>query len=106
MRAARGSRAAGPFRPLVLAWIGLLFLLAMEICATRLLGLGNTAPFFGLLMAGVVAATFMHVGEGPGLIRMIAAAAVFWLVVILALGSLDALTRTDYPVTMRTPVSP
>ena len=106
MRAAREPRAAGPFRPLVLAWIGLLLLLAMEVCATRLLGLGNIAPFFGFLMAGVVASTFMHVGEGPGLIRMIAAAGVFWLVIILALGSLDALTRTDYPVVMRTPVSP
>jgi caa(3)-type oxidase subunit IV len=97
---------AGPFRPLVLAWIGLLILLAAEVCATRLFGWGNTAPFFGLLMAGIVAATFMHVGEGPGLIRMIAAVAVFWLIIILGLGSLDALTRMDYPVVMRTPVSP
>lgn len=106
MKAAPGSGVARPIRPLVVAWIGLLLLFAVEVCATRLLGLGNTAPFFGLLMAGVVAAAFMHVGEGPGLIRMIAAAGVFWLAVILGLGSLDALTRTDYPVLMRTPVSP
>ena len=95
-----------PFRTLLLAWAGLLALLVLEAAGTRLLGWGNAAPFIGLLMAVGVAVFFMHAGEGPGLIRVFALASAFWLCVLLALGSMDTLTRTDHAVVMRTPVSP
>ncbi len=93
-------------RRLFLAWLGLLVLLAVEVVASRLLRWSNITPFLGLTMAGLVAWFFMDVGEGPVLIRVFAYAAVFWLVVILGLGSMDALTRVDHPVAARTPVSP
>ncbi len=100
------SEQSRALRPLILGWLGLIGLLVLELAAARLLGWANTAPLFGLLMAGVVAGVFMHVGEGPALIRVFSFAAVFWLAVILSLGSMDTLTRVDHPVSMRTPVSP
>jgi hypothetical protein len=39
----------------------------------------------------------MQVGRGPVIVRLFAAAGVLWLVILLALGSLDPLTRIDYP---------
>jgi hypothetical protein len=53
-------------------------------------------------MVGIVAMGFMQVGRGPVIVRLFAAAGVLWLVILLALGSLDPLTRIDYPVTAPT----
>lgn len=92
-----------PFGVLLLTWAGLMLLLAVEVAGTLLFGLGNAAPFIGLLMAGLIATFFMHADEGPGLIRVFALAGAFWLCVLLGLGSLDAVTRVDHPVVMRTP---
>ena len=40
----------------------------------------------------------MEVKRGVVLVRAFAVAAIFWLLVLLGLGSVDALTRTDYHV--------
>ena len=95
-----------PFRSLVWTWIGMVLLLAIEVAVAKGLGWYNTAPFFGIAKAALIAFGFMRVIEGPALIRVAALAGVFWLVVILGLGSMDTLTRVDHPVAMRTPVSP
>ena len=100
------TAAGRAVRPLLLAWLGLLVLLGLEVGVARLLGWGDVAPLIGLAMALVTAVTFMHAGEGPAIIRVFAFASMFWLAVILSLGSMDALTRVDHPVVMRTPVSP
>ncbi|HTV78317.1 MAG TPA: hypothetical protein VMF03_08670 [Steroidobacteraceae bacterium] len=47
-------------------------------------------------MIVLVAAGFMNVLEGPAIVRAFAIAAMFWLLVLLGLGSVDALTRVDY----------
>jgi cytochrome c oxidase subunit III len=52
-----------------------------------------------LAMLGVIATYVMKVGRGPILVRLFAAAGVLWLLILLALGSLDPLTRVAYPVT-------
>ena len=52
----------------------------------------------GVLMVATVAVGFMEVKRGIVLVRAFAVAAMFWLLVLLALGSVDALTRTDYHV--------
>jgi cytochrome c oxidase subunit 4 len=88
-------------RKLLLTWLALLALLALEIGASFLPLQRSDRPLIlipALAMVGVVAMIFMQVGRGPILVRLFAAAGVLWLVILLALGSLDPLTRTDYPV--------
>jgi caa(3)-type oxidase subunit IV len=86
-------------RALALAWIGLLLLFAVELGAT-LLGLGAIAPAIGAAMAVLVAFAFMRLGDAPTLSRIFALAAVFWLLVLLGLTSVDTFTRSDYPAPM------
>ena len=50
------------------------------------------------LMLAAVATMFMQIGRGPALVRVFAAAALLWVSILLGLGSLDPLTRTDYPL--------
>ena len=52
----------------------------------------------GVLMVLVVSIGFMEVKKGPVIVRAFAVAATFWLLVLLALGSADPLTRTNYYV--------
>jgi caa(3)-type oxidase subunit IV len=78
-----------------LVLIGLLVLLAAEIGAAWLHANILVAPLIGLAMAGIVAATFMRLSVTTGLPRVFALAAAFWLMVLLGMGSLDALTRHD-----------
>lgn len=51
-----------------------------------------------VLMVGAVAMLFMQIGRGPTIVRLFAVAGLLWLSILLGLGSLDPLTRTDYPV--------
>ena len=81
---------------------GLLILLGGTEFATSYLPLERSwRPLVmipGVLMVLVVAIGFMEVKKGPVLVRAFAVAAMFWLFVLLALGSADPLTRTDYYV--------
>jgi hypothetical protein len=52
----------------------------------------------GLAMIAGVALFFMEVNRGPAIVRAFAVAALFWLFVLLALGSCDPFTRTEYKV--------
>jgi len=89
-------------RNLLLAWLALLALLAMEV-GVSLLPMSRTArPLIlipALLMLGVIVLSLMQVGRGPIIVRLFAAAGILWLLILLALGSLDPLTRVVYPVT-------
>ena len=86
---------------LLLMW-GLLILLGgTELAASYLPLERSWRPLVmipGVLMVLVVAIGFMEVKKGPVLIRAFAVAAIFWLFVLLALGSVDPLTRTNYYV--------
>lgn len=113
MRSWFGSRgASGPVRApgddvapaltrLLLSWLLLLLLGGAEFAACFLPLTRSLRPLVmipGVLMAVVVAVSFMEVGRGPAIVRAFAVAAVFWLIVLLGLGSADPLTRTDYYV--------
>ncbi|MBV9655013.1 MAG: hypothetical protein JOZ42_10665 [Acetobacteraceae bacterium] len=80
-------------RRLVLVWIGLLLLLAVQATLGRVLGWGNVALVAGPVMAALVAVFFMEVGRGPGAVRVFAAWGLFWLMVLIGLGILDPVTR-------------
>lgn len=89
------------FERLFLAYALLLVLLAIEIAASSLPIPATWRPLLlapAGVMAGVIATYFMEVDRGPTVIRLFAAAGVLWLVILLALGSLDPLTRIDYLV--------
>ena len=88
-------------RRLVIAWALLLSLLAIEFGCSFLplapwLRVMLLLPAFG--MVGVVLVVFMEIGRGPVIVRGFAAAGLVWLIVLLGLGSMDPLTRTDYQV--------
>jgi cytochrome c oxidase subunit IV len=89
------------FFRLLLAWVLLMILLAVEFGAS-FLPLGRSArPLVlvpAVLMVGTVGTLFMQIGRGPTIVRLFAVAALLWLTVLLGLGSLDPLTRTDYHV--------
>jgi hypothetical protein len=82
-------------------WAALLVLGGAEFAASYLPLSRSLRPLVilpGLLMVAAVAVGFMEVKRGIVLVRTFAVAAMFWLLVLLALGSADPLTRTDYQV--------
>lgn len=88
-------------RRLAVALLLLLVLLAMEFGAS-FLPLGRAArPLVlipSMLMVGIIGAVFMEVGQGPAIVRLFAVAGLLWLSILLGLGSLDPMTRTDHHV--------
>jgi cytochrome c oxidase subunit IV len=88
-------------RRLVWTWVALLALLAIQLGASFLPLTPSARPLLlvpAALMLAAVATMFMQIGRGPALVRVFAAAALLWLGILLGLGSLDPLTRTDYSV--------
>lgn len=84
-----------------LTWVALLALLAIEIGVSFLPLSPATRPVIlipALAMLAVILGLFMQVGRGPTIVRLFAAAGLLWLLILLTLGSLDPLTRTNYPV--------
>jgi cytochrome c oxidase subunit 4 len=84
--------------PLLAAWAGLLLLLALELGSVLLLHLPATASLFGVVQAAIIVVAFMRIRRGSPLMYIFGAAGLFWLIVLLALGNLDPLTRTDLTV--------
>jgi cytochrome c oxidase subunit IV len=98
----RGTWAMTPrFRHLWLSLLVLLVLLAIELGLSFLPLDRSARPLVlipAVLMVGTVGTMFMEVGRGPEIVRVFAVAGVLWLTILLGLGSLDPLTRTDYQV--------
>jgi hypothetical protein len=91
---------AGMIRVL-LVWGLLIFLGGTEFFATDLPFERCWRPLImvpGVLMVLVVVIGLMEVRKGPVIVRAFAVAAMFWLFVLLALGSADPLTRTNHYV--------
>ncbi|NPC87503.1 hypothetical protein HNH97_00935 [Gluconacetobacter entanii] len=82
---------------IVSCWAALLLLLAVELllsAAGANWGIGGCAG----LMALLVAYGFMRITRAPALATIFALGGLFWLSILLALGSLDSFTRTNFPV--------
>jgi len=88
-------------------WLALaLLLLAIEFGASFLPMDRAMRPLLlipAVLMVATVGTVFMEVGRGPAVVRLFAVAGLLWLTILLGLGSLDPLTRTDYPVQSTSP---
>ena len=83
----------------IVVWLVLLVLLGIEFAAAHGPAGRYAAPGIGIAMAVLVALSFMRLGSSRGLAPVFALAGVFWLLIMLGLGSLDPLTRHDLPVT-------
>lgn len=80
-------------------WLLLLLLGGVEFAASFLPLPRAWRPLIvlpGILMILAVVAGYMEVRKGPTIVRAFAAGAAFWLLILLALGSADPLTRIDY----------
>jgi caa(3)-type oxidase subunit IV len=86
---------------LIITFVALVLLSGVQLLLA-LTHYGGPAPLVGLSMAVLVALGFMQINRGADLNRIFAAAAVFWLAILLGLGSLDPFTRHD----VATPVVP
>ena len=82
-------------------WLVLL-LLALQFVAAGLPILRGAVPVIGLGMAVLVALTFMRLGSSRGLTPAFALAGVFWLCILIGLGSLDSFTRHDIGISALT----
>jgi caa(3)-type oxidase subunit IV len=87
-------------RRFAVCWLGLLAGLAVELAATKLLPGRFGRPVLLLAMAAMVAAVmlvFMRLRKASGLSQAFAVGGLLWLAILLGLGSMDPLTRTDTP---------
>ena len=90
---------SAPFARLFFAWVALLASLAMEVATSFLPMPPLLRPLlliYAIAMAGVIVTCFMEVGRGPSVIRLFLTSGLLWLAILLALGSLDPLTRVTY----------
>jgi hypothetical protein len=101
MHPSKENPVAAELRRLLSIWLALLVLGGAEFAASFLPLPRSLRPLVilpGVLMVASVAVGFMEVKRGIVLVRAFAVAAMFWLLVLLALGSADPLTRTDHHV--------
>ena len=90
-----------------LVWLALLILLGLTFGAAHL-PLGGFNVVIGLVIAGIkvtlVIVIFMGLGNSPSLIRLVAAAGVFWLTILFVLTLTDVVAsrhlRNAHPQTM------
>lgn len=95
-------------RVIAICWLAALMLLGLE-CAASLLPLPRAArPLLlapALAIAAIVAFGSMRLHRSPGLAKISAIAGLFWLLVLLTLGSVDPVTRVMYPVPSSAPAA-
>jgi cytochrome c oxidase subunit 4 len=93
-----------PPAALIWSWAGLLALLGLTVTlAYQPLGSFNTAAALAIAAVKVliIAAVFMELRERRPLVLAFAAAGLFWLAIMLWLGSTDFLTRPEFPPGLR-----
>lgn len=86
---------------LTLAWLFLLLLGGGAFLVSGIPIQPSARPLilaFTFVMVTVIAIAFMHIGRSPMIARGFAVATLFWLVVLLGLGSVDILTRNMWLV--------
>jgi cytochrome c oxidase subunit 4 len=93
-----------PPAALVWSWAALLALLALTVTlAYQPLGSFNTPAALAIaaIKVLIIAAVFMELRERRPLVLSFAAAGLFWLAILLWLGSTDFLTRPEFPPGLR-----
>ncbi len=80
-----------------LAWLVLMLLLGLEVAAA-LLHIGWLAAVLAPAMVVIVVTAFMKIRTETPLSRVFAAAGLFWLAVMLGMGSIDFAVRRNVPV--------
>lgn len=85
----------------LLPWLALMTLLAFEIGAA-LLHMGSAAVVAAPVMIAIVAGMFMQIGRETPLSRIFAVAGLFWLAILIGLGSVDFIARKDVPTPQTT----
>lgn len=84
---------------LLFGWIALMLLWGLEFGLSFVHMSPSIRSVLLIVAAGmvlVVGLVFMHVGRGPTIVRGFAVVAIFWIIVLLGLGSMDPLTREQY----------
>jgi cytochrome c oxidase subunit 4 len=85
---------------LTATWMALLVLLALT-CGSAYLPLGQLNTWINFLIAAakalLVAWMFMHLRDGAGAVRLVAAAAFVWLAMLAGLSAADYFTRIGWP---------
>ena len=84
-----------------LVWVVLMALAGAEFAVSGLRIAPGVRPIllaFAITMVAIVAVGFMNLARAPTIAKGFAVATVFWLIVLFGMGSMDALTRTWYPV--------
>jgi cytochrome c oxidase subunit IV len=93
---AHGSRAVKPLSTYVLVWVALLVLLALTLASSYIPLHGFNAAVnlaIACVKAALVAVFFMRLRWSHPLIRLVAAAGVIWLLILIGLSLTDVLTR-------------
>lgn len=83
-------------RTILLVWAGLIGLLALTVAASLVLtGAASLAAGLGIALAkaALIAWFFMHLRGASGLVRLAAAGALIWLLILLTLTGIDYATR-------------
>lgn len=86
------------FRALLGTWVVLLVLLAGEFGVGFLPLPRSIRPLIliaPVIMVAAVGIMFMQIRKGPITVRLFVVAGLVWLSILLGLGSLDPMTRTD-----------
>ncbi len=87
------------FLRLLFGWVSLILLWGLEFSLSFIHMLSSFRPVLLIVAAAMVvvlAVFFMHLGRGPIIVRAFAVVAVFWMIVLIGLGSMDPLTRVQY----------
>ncbi len=84
-----------------LAWAGLMLLLGIEVVGA-ISNAGWIAWAAAPLMVTLVVGIFMHIARASALSRIFAITGLFWVAILLCLGSVDFFARKDIPTPMRT----
>lgn len=91
---------AGPYRRNLAVWLALLLLLAAT-AGSAYLPMGTWNSVTNLAIAAVKAALvvlfFMHLRSAQALVRLAAAVALFFLIILFSLAAADYLNRQIYP---------
>ena len=86
---------------IVLSWIVLVVLLGVEIAAA-LFHAGWITAVVAPLMIAIVVTAFMKIRSESSQSRIFAMAGLFWLAIMLSLGSLDFIVRRNVPAPQTT----